>query len=292
MRWTPGGRSEDLEDRRGDTPSGGGGFGGFGGMRLGLGGMLVLLVLSVVFKRDFLSLATSGGGGGKAAQTSSRPVNDPNEEPQVQFVSFVLDDAQRTWAQILPAQGVQYRRAKLTLFRDAINSACGFAEAATGPFYCPGDQKVYLDLGFLNELHRLGVSGDFAVAYVIAHEVGHHIQNVIGTDRKFRQYQSQARSQEQANALSVLMELQADCYAGVWANHADSQRHILEQGDVEEGLNAAAAIGDDRMQKMAGRRVTPDGFTHGSSQQRVQWFRTGMQSGDINACDTFKQAGL
>ena len=188
--------------------------------------------------------------------------------------------------------GQQYPPPKLVLFSDGIESACGMNSSATGPFYCPGDQKVYLDLSFLNELRRLGVSGDFAVAYVIAHEIGHHIQNLLGTERKLRQYRGQANGQEQVNALSVLMELQADCYAGVWANHADSQRHILEQGDVEEGLNAAAAIGDDRMQKMAGRRVNPDGFTHGSSQQRVQWFRTGMQSGDLKTCDTFKQAGL
>jgi uncharacterized protein len=287
MRWTPGGRSEDLEDRRGDTPSGGGGFGGFGGMRLGLGGMLVLLVLSVVFKRDFLSLATSGGGGGRAAQTSSRPVNDPNEEPQVQFVSFVLDDAQRTWAQILPAQGVQYRRAKLTLFRDAINSACGFAEAATGPFYCPADEKVYIDLGFYDELkQRFGAPGDFAQAYVLAHEIGHHVQNVLGIEEKVRAARRQ--NPGAANALSVRMELQADCLAGVWA-HSTDQRQLLESGDIEEGLGAAAAVGDDRLQRMSSGRVNPESFTHGSSAQRMDWFKRGFTSGSVQSCNTFAE---
>jgi predicted metalloprotease len=287
MRWTPGGRSEDLEDRRGDTPSGGGGFGGFGGMRLGLGGMLVLLVLSVVFKRDFLSLATSGGGGGRAAQTSSRPVNDPNEEPQVQFVSFVLDDAQRTWAQILPAQGVQYRRAKLTLFRDAINSACGFAEAATGPFYCPADEKVYIDLGFYDELkQRFGAPGDFAQAYVLAHEIGHHVQNVLGIEEKVRAARRQ--NPGAANALSVRMELQADCLAGVWA-HSTDQRQLLESGDIEEGLGAAAAVGDDRLQRMSTGRVNPESFTHGSSAQRMDWFKRGFTSGSVQSCNTFAE---
>jgi predicted metalloprotease len=161
--------------------------------------------------------------------------------------------------------------------------------SATGPFYCPGDRKVYLDLSFLSELQRLGASGDFAVAYVIAHEIGHHIQNVVGTERKLRQLQSRAGSQEEVNALSVRLELQADCYAGLWAKHAESQRPILEQGDIEEGLKAAAAIGDDRLQRMGGRHVNPDAFTHGSSAQREQWFRTGFQTGKVDACDTFSQ---
>jgi len=286
MRWTPGGRSEDLEDRRGDSPSGGGGFGGFGGMRLGLGGMLVLLVLSVVFKRDFLSLATSGGG---APQTTSRPnpVNDQREEPQVQFVSFVLDDAQNTWAQLLPAQGVQYRKAKLVLFRDAINSACGFAEAATGPFYCPADEKVYIDLGFYDELkQRFGAPGDFAQAYVLAHEVGHHVQNVLGIEEKVRAARRQ--NPGAANALSVRMELQADCLAGVWA-HSTNQRQILESGDIEEGLGAAAAVGDDRLQRMSTGRINPESFTHGSSAQRMDWFKRGFTTGSVQSCNTFAE---
>jgi predicted metalloprotease len=187
------------------------------------------------------------------------------------------------------AAGQAYPPPKLVLFSDLVDSACGMNSTATGPFYCPSDRKVYLDLGFLRELKQLGVSGDFAVAYVIAHEVGHHVQNVVGTERRFRQLQSRVRSRAEGNALSVLMELQADCYAGVWAHHADSQRQLLEEGDIEEGLNAAAAIGDDRIQRMGGRGVNPDAFTHGSSQQRVQWFRTGLQSGSVDTCNTFAQ---
>jgi hypothetical protein len=256
-------------------------------MRLGLGGMLVLLVLSIVFKRDFLSLVTSGGGGGGQTVSQPDPARDQREEPQVQFVSFVLDDAQRTWGQILPSQGVPYRKAKLALFRDAIDSACGFAEAATGPFYCPGDEKVYIDLGFYDELkQRFGAPGDFAQAYVLAHEIGHHVQNVMGIEAKVRA----ARRQDPgaANALSVRLELQADCLAGVWA-HSTDQRQILESGDIEEGLGAAAAVGDDRLQRMSTGRVNPESFTHGSSAQRTEWFKRGFTSGSVQACNTFAE---
>jgi predicted metalloprotease len=256
-------------------------------MRLGLGGMLVLLVLSVVFKRDFLSLATSGGGGAPQTTSQPNPVNDQREEPQVQFVSFVLDDAQNTWAQLLPAQGVQYRKAKLVLFRDAINSACGFAEAATGPFYCPADEKVYIDLGFYDELkQRFGAPGDFAQAYVLAHEVGHHVQNVLGIEEKVRAARRQ--NPGAANALSVRMELQADCLAGVWA-HSTNQRQILESGDIEEGLGAAAAVGDDRLQRMSTGRINPESFTHGSSAQRMDWFKRGFTTGSVQSCNTFSE---
>ena len=214
-------------------------------------------------------------------------MNDQREEPQVQFVSFVLDDAQNTWAQLLPAQGVQYRKAKLVLFRDAINSACGFAEAATGPFYCPADEKVYIDLGFYDELkQRFGAPGDFAQAYVLAHEVGHHVQNVLGIEEKVRAARRQ--NPGAANALSVRMELQADCLAGVWA-HSTNQRQILESGDIEEGLGAAAAVGDDRLQRMSSGRINPESFTHGSSAQRMDWFKRGFTTGSVQSCNTFAE---
>lgn len=211
---------------------------------------------------------------------------DAREKPLVQFVSFVLDDAQNEWKQILPSEaGVQYRDAKLVLFRDAVNSACGSAQSASGPFYCPSDQKVYIDLGFYDELkNRFGASGDFAQAYVLTHEIGHHVQNLLGIEDKVRQ--AQRANPGAANDLSVRLELQADCLAGVWG-HSTAQRNILEQGDVEKALNAAAAIGDDRIQRMSGRGISPDSFTHGSSQQRVQWFQAGFNSGHLSDCNTF-----
>ena len=285
MKWTRGGRSADLEDQRG-----GGGGGGRPGMKLGIGGFLLLAVLSLVFKKDLFSLVGAGGMGPVAdvsagAGSAGGVVDDPREEELVEFVSFVLDDAQATWTKILPTVGGEYSRAKLVLFRDGVDSACGYAGSSTGPFYCPGDQKVYVDLGFYQELKdRFGAPGDFAQAYVIAHELGHHVQHLIGIDQAVRQ--RQAADPRNENAYSVAMELQADCFAGVWG-HETAQRGILERGDVEEGLNAAAAIGDDRMQRAAGRRVTPDAFTHGSSEQRVAWFRKGLESGDVKACDTF-----
>ncbi|MHB8800088.1 MAG: KPN_02809 family neutral zinc metallopeptidase [Thermoanaerobaculia bacterium] len=281
MKWTRGGRSADLEDRRG-------GGGGRPGMKLGIGGFLLLAVLSLVFKKDLFSLVGAGGMGPTADVSAGAPgaaVDDPREEELVEFVSFVLDDAQATWTKILPTVGGEYSRAKLVLFRDGVDSACGTAGSSTGPFYCPGDQKVYIDLGFYQELKdRFGAPGDFAQAYVIAHELGHHVQHLVGIDQAVRQ--RQAADPRNENAYSVAMELQADCFAGVWG-HETAQRGILERGDVEEGLNAAAAIGDDRMQRAAGRRVTPDAFTHGSSEQRVAWFRKGLETGDIKACDTF-----
>ena len=240
MRWTPGGTSGDIEDDRNTT---GGGGGGFGGMHIGIGGLLVLLVLSFIFKRDLITPFLNGGGatttttGGAPVARPPDPARDAAEQREVQFVSFVLDDAQKTWTQILP----NYRHAKLVLFRDDVNSACGLAQTATGPFYCPGDEKVYLDLGFFNELKdRFGASGEFAQAYVIAHELGHHVQKIIGTESKVRAAQQQ--NPQLRNELSVRLELQADCYAGVWG-HSTEQRNILEQGDVEAGLNAAAAVG-------------------------------------------------
>jgi uncharacterized protein len=288
MRWTPGGVSGDIEDRR--DQSGGGGGGGFGGMRLGLGGLLILFVLSLVFKQNFFALLGGGGAtpSGSAAVSTPDPARDEAEKPMVQFVSFVLDDTQKTWEQLLPQQaGTPYRHAKLVLFRDATNSACGGAQAATGPFYCPGDEKVYIDLSFYDELkRRFGAPGEFAQAYVLAHEVGHHIQKLIGVESKVRQFQSQ--NPGSANAASVQLELQADCFAGVWA-HSTQQRGLLEQGDVQSALGAAAAVGDDHIQQMTRGRVQPETFTHGSSAQRMDWFNRGFNSGSISACNTFAQ---
>lgn len=250
---------------------------------IGLGGLAILFVLSLLTGQDFLSLLSSGPAGDAPAPGSSGPVaTTAAEEELTQFVSFVLDDTQNTWEQIL---GPQYERARLVLFRDAIDSACGFAQSATGPFYCPADRKVYIDLGFYDELRqRFRAGGDFAQAYVLAHEIGHHVQTLTGTEQQVRRLQG--ANPADANALSVRMELQADCYAGVWG-HSSAQRNILEEGDVEEGLNAAAAIGDDRIQRMGGGRVSPERFTHGSSAQRVEWFRRGLESGRVDACNTF-----
>ncbi len=275
MKWTSRGRSQNLEDRRGTRASGLGRV-----APIGLGGLVVLFVLSLVTGQDFLGMATdSGPAPSPAGPAESGPIaTTPEEEKLVDFVSFVLDEAQGTWAQILPG----YRPATLVLFREATDSACGLGQSATGPFYCPADGNVYIDLAFYNELHRrFGAPGDFAQAYVLAHEIGHHVQAQLGTDRQVRQLQ-QARP-DQANPLSVRLELQADCYAGVWG-HTASQRGQLDTGDIEEGLAAAAAIGDDRLTR---GRVAPDQFTHGSSAERVQWFRRGLETGRAEACDTF-----
>ena len=291
MRWMPGGKSEDVEDRRGETPAGGG-FGG-GGLRLGLGGFLLLAVLSIIFKKDFFALVSGGPDATVAPPPSASTRPEPstavraNEDQRVQFVSFVLDDAQKTWGRLLAGR---YERAKLVLFTDAVSSACGFASAARGPFYCPGDRKVYIDLAFYDDLQRrFGAPGEFAQAYVVAHELGHHVQNLLGIEGEMRRAQ-QSRP-DLAKSLSVRFELQADCLAGVWG-HSTGERGILESGDVESGLNAAAAIGDDRMQRSAGRGVHPESFTHGSSAQRVRWFRQGLETGDVGACDTFRARDL
>jgi predicted metalloprotease len=246
--------------------------------------MIILLILSFVFKRNFFTLL-SGGGGGSAAIHEPDRARDSAEEPTVKFVSFVLDDAQQTWAGILQQQGIPYRHAKLVLFRDATTSGCGSARSATGPFYCPADEKVYIDLGFYDELkQRFGAPGDFAQAYVLAHELGHHVQKLIGVEQKVSALMRSEPSER--NALSVKMELQADCLAGVWA-HSTDQRKLLEKGDAESAMNAAAAVGDDRLQKMSTGRVSPESFTHGSSSQRTQWFSRGMDQGTIAACNTF-----
>jgi predicted metalloprotease len=284
MRWTPGGRSDNLEDRRG--ASGGGGFrgGGGGGMKLGLGGTVILLVLSLLFKRDLLTEFSGGVPGGQMAPAAQEaPVTDAGEEQMVEFVSFVLDTAQASWHTLIPG----YQDARLVLFRDGVQSACGAASAASGPFYCPGDQRVYVDLSFFDQLDRqFGAPGDFAQAYVLAHEIGHHVQNLLGTERAMRN--AVQRNPAAGNQLSVAMELQADCYAGVWAHFA-AREGIIEAGDLDEGLGAAAAVGDDRLQKMSTGRVNPESFTHGSSADRKAWFRKGLDSGDPRSCDTFGQ---
>lgn len=282
MRWTPGGQSDDIEDRRDES----GGGGGIGGMHIGIGGFLILLVLSLVFKRDFFSLIGGQGVATGPAISQPDPQRDAREQPTVQFVSFVLDDVQHTWTGILQQKGIAYPHAKLVLFRDETYSGCGTAQAATGPFYCPEDQKVYIDLGFYDELQqRFGAPGKFAQAYVLAHEIGHHVQNLLGIERKVQNLQGQ--NPGAANALSVRLELQADCFAGVWAN-STQQRNLLESGDVESALGAAAAVGDDRLQKMSGGRVSPETFTHGSSAQRMDWFQRGMSGGTIESCNTFQ----
>jgi predicted metalloprotease len=285
MKWTPGGTSQDIEDRRAQG-GGGGGF-QFGGMHMGIGGLLILLVLSLVFKQNFFALLGGGGGASSPAMSQPNPARDQQEQPMVQLISFVLDDTQKTWDQVLPQQaGKPYRHAKLVLFRNYTQSGgCGGAESATGPFYCPGDEKVYIDLGFYDELsQRFGAPGQFAQAYVLAHEIGHHVQKIVGVENMVRRLQSGNPSMQ--NELSVKMELQADCLAGIWA-HSTQQRNLLEQGDVQSALGAAAAVGDDRLQKMSTGHVSPDSFTHGSSAQRMQWFQKGFDSGTIAACNTF-----
>jgi predicted metalloprotease len=276
MKWTPGGSTEDIEDRRGQ------GGGGFRGGPVGIGVVLVLLVLSVLTGRNFLSLVDPNAIGGTEPSSSGPATSSPDEDRLVQFVTFVINDTQATWARLLPGE---YQKTTLVLFRDSTPTACGMGQTASGPFYCPGDQKVYIDLGFYDELRqRFGASGDFAQAYVIAHEVGHHIQRLRGIEGRVRQAQEARPSA--TNALSVRLELQADCYAGIWG-HSTAERKILEAGDVDEALSAAASIGDDRIQRMSGRGVQPESFTHGSSAQRVEWFKRGFDSGDLDACDTF-----
>jgi len=272
MRWTPGGRSPNLEDRR----SAGGGM----GRGLGIGGTVIVLALSLFFGRDLFSdLGVEPGVG-----TASAPMTAADSAAQdstVQFVSFLLDDVQGVWAKALPGR---YTPARLVLFRNSTDSGCGPAQSAMGPFYCPLDQRVYLDLGFFDELgRRFGATGDFARAYVLAHELGHHVQHLLGTDARVRQ--AQEANPAAANELSVRLELQADCFAGVWA-HSTDQRRMLGPGDVDEGLGAASAVGDDRIHGRTTGRVNVDSFTHGSAAQRSQWFKRGFESGDPRNCNT------
>ncbi len=285
MRWTPGNRG-NIEDVRGRT-----GMGMRMGAPMGIGGLLVILLLSWITGVDFSALLGGGGGAppSEYVGTSGRTPATPEEERMVDFVDAVMEDAQDTWSDLL---GGRYQETRAVLFRDAVDSTCGFAQSATGPFYCPADRKVYLDLGFFDELHRrFGAPGDFAQAYVLAHEVGHHVQTLLGIESQVRS--RQGASPASRNALSVRMELQADCFAGVWGHAANKRgraaegRVELDPGDFEEGITAAGAIGDDRIQRQTTGHVSPDRFTHGSSAQRVEWFRRGFDSGDPAACDTF-----
>ncbi|HET6363329.1 MAG TPA: neutral zinc metallopeptidase [Gemmatimonadota bacterium] len=275
VRWRGRTRSTNVEDRRGR------GVGIAGG---GIG-ILVLLVLGLCFGVDPRALLQVA----EQTQTTSQPGGPPpapGEDPAADFAATILGTTEEAWGRIFAERGATYQPPTLVLFTDVVRSGCGTASSQTGPFYCPLDQKLYLDLGFFNELARLGGPGDFAAAYVIGHEVGHHVQNLAGTADEVRSMQQQVGGAE-ANALSVALELQADCYAGVWANHANRTGSFLESGDVDEGLGAAAAIGDDRLQRNAGRAVQPESFTHGSSAQRQQWLRTGLESGNPESCDTF-----
>jgi len=286
MQWTPGGVSSDIEDRR-DSSGGGYGFGGggFGGFHLGLGGVIVVGILSLLFHQNLFQLF-SGEPSGTAARSSPNAELDAREQPEVQFVSFVLDDVQKNWDHVLPAQeNRSYRHAHLVLFRDAYPSGCGMAQLVMGPFYCPDDEKVYLDLAFFDELkNRFGAPGQFAQAYVVAHEVGHHVQKILGIEPKVRQLQE--ANPAQGNHLSVELELQADCLAGVWSNSTE-QRNWINESDVDSALTAAAAVGDDRLQRASRGTVNPESFTHGSSAQRVHWFRQGFSTGKISSCNTF-----
>lgn len=292
MEWQPGQMSSDIEDRRGD-PVGGFNFGGGG---IGIVGFLVLLVISLVTGHNFLGAFLGGGSSAPTEQVQQQQPGEPVQESAAEdrdahLVSFVLDDVQKTWTGIFQQKGwPAYRHAKLVLFRGATYSACGTAQAATGPFYCPQDQKVYIDLDFWDELKKFGGStADFAQAYVIAHELGHHVQKLIGTEQKVEQLDQEEPSQRLH--LSVDTELQADCYAGVWA-HSAQQRGIVQSGDEDAALSAAAAVGDDHLQKMSGRAVSPETWTHGSSQQRETWFKRGFESGDPGACNTFGGTGV
>ncbi len=278
-----GGReSENVEDRRGGA-----------GIKVGGLATIAIVLIGLYFGVDpALLLQLLGGGDSGTRSEVPAPGGAPQDDGSKRFVSLVLAETEDTWSDVFRQLGRSYREPKLVLFSGATQSVCGFAQAAVGPFYCPGDEHVYLDLGFLHELQtRFGAPGDFAEAYVIAHEIGHHVQNLLGiTDQVDRQ--RSGRDKAAANALSVRLELQADCFAGVWANQANSARHILEAGDVEEGLKAASAVGDDRLQMQARGYIVPESFTHGSSAQRVRWFRRGLDAGNPRQCDTFRAAQL
>ena len=292
MKWEGNRESSNVEDRRaGGGGGGGGGLPRMGGRGIGIGTIAIALVGGWIFGINpltILGILSGGGGGAPMVQTQQAPTQMTAADDQAKrFVATVLGDTEDVWKAVFTKGGAQYKEPKLVLFRGATQTACGAGQAAMGPFYCPGDFKVYIDLGFYETLkNKLGAPGDFAQAYVIAHEVGHHVQNLLGITAKMEQMRGKV-SQVEYNGLSVRLELQADCFAGVWAHHAQNARQILQNGDVEEAMNAAAKIGDDALQKGAGGRVVPESFTHGSSAQRTRWFNLGLQNGSVKGCDTF-----
>jgi hypothetical protein len=302
MRWRGKRKSSNVEDRRNMRASGLGGAGRGGGMLrllpvvfkfLGFKGTAILVVCVGaygLFSGNLGNILVGFGlQEGSSTGMSAGPLRETAEEKElVDFVSVILADTEETWTTLFRQKGITYQKPRLVLFRDAVNSACGMAQSAVGPFYCPGDQQIYIDLGFFDQLkNRFKAPGDFAQAYVLAHEVGHHIQTLVGISSKVHAARNKLSTAE-GNKLSVRQELQADCFAGVWANHANRNRQLLEVGDVEEGLTAASAIGDDTLQRQTQGHVSPDSFTHGSSRQRVEWFKIGLASGDMDSCDTFK----
>jgi uncharacterized protein len=285
MKWEGNRQSDNVEDRR---DGGGSSGGGLGGRSIGIGSVVIALVASYFLGVSPMTVLNILSGGAPVSQVSSAPAKrPPADDHMAAFVSTVLADTEDVWKDVFTRAGGTYQEPKLVLFRGTTATACGAGQAAMGPFYCPADRKVYIDLGFYETLqNRLGAPGDFAQAYVIAHEVGHHVQNLMGISDKMEQMRGKV-SQVQYNALSVRLELQADCFAGVWANHAQASRQLLEAGDVAEAMNAAAKIGDDALQSAGGGRVVPDSFTHGSSAQRQRWFDIGLQNGSVKRCDTF-----
>ena len=292
MRWEGNRESSNVEDMR--SGGGGGGF-GIGGGTIGIGTIVVALIGGAVLGVNpltLLGILTGGGGGAPTVQQQGPAPAPPANDQAAKFVSTVLADTEDVWTQQFKQGGATYNPPKLVLFRGSVRTACGAGQAAMGPFYCPMDRKVYIDLSFYDTMkNRLGAPGDFAQAYVIAHEVGHHVQNELGISEQAERARARM-SQAQGNAVSVRVELQADCYAGVWAHHAQNARNILEQGDVEEAMNAAQKIGDDALQANAGRAVVPESFTHGTSAQRQRWFSTGLKTGNVQACDTFNTRNL